>query len=86
MSIWLSYSTWETAQHHLTEAAALGAVLAAGFLLALFQLLMGLIVGGRWRQMPTGWSWSFTQKIAMVSNRGSGRTRMHRRMFKSATV
>ena len=50
--LWLSYSTWDTAQRHLTQAAILGAILGANFLLAVFLLTMGLAVGGRWREMP----------------------------------
>ena len=49
MSVWLSYSSWETAQHHFLEAAILGSILGASFLVTLFLLLMGLVAGGRWR-------------------------------------
>ena len=75
MSLWLSYSTWDTARHHLMEAAVLGALLGASFLLALFLMLMGLIAGGRWREMPRALSWSLVQKLEMVSeaNNAEGR-------------
>ena len=67
MSVWLSYSTWETAKHHMTEAAILGSFLGTSFLVALFQTVMGLTFGGRWRSMPVNVSMSFYQKLAMVS-------------------
>ena len=66
MSIWLSYSSWTTAQHHMTEAACLGAILGGSFLVALFLTVMGLTFGGRWREIPPGMSWSFYQKLAVV--------------------
>ena len=66
MSIWVSYNTWGSAKHHMTEAAVLGAILGASFLVALFQTCMGLTFGGRWRRMPRGVSWSLFQKLAMV--------------------
>ena len=68
MSLWLSYSTWDVAQQHLTEAAVLGSILAASFLVALFQLLTGLAFGGAWREMPAGISWPVLQKLEMVSD------------------
>ena len=67
MSLWLTYSTWDTAQNHLTEAAVLGSILAASFLVALFLAVMGLAVGGAWREMPAGISWPVLQKLEMVS-------------------
>ena len=66
MSLWLSYSTWDAAQQHLTEAAVLGSILAASFLVALFLASMGLIFGGAWREMPDGISWPVLQKLEMV--------------------
>lgn len=71
--LWLSYSTWDTAQRHLTEAAILGAILGASFLVAVFLLAMGLIFGGRWREMPRGLSWPLVQKLEMVGRRTNGR-------------
>ena len=66
MGVGLAYSTWETAQHHLVEAASLGAILGASFLQALFVTVLGLAFGGRYRALPRGMSWSFYQKLAMV--------------------
>ena len=66
MSAWLSYSTWETARFHMTEAAILGSFLGTSFLVALFQIVMGLTFGGRWRELPRAVSWSFYQKLGMV--------------------
>ena len=66
VSLFLSYSTWDTAQHHLIEAAVLGTLLSASFLMMLVITLVGLIIGGRWRRMPQGLSWSFGQKLEMV--------------------
>ena len=68
MSVWLSYSTWDTAQHHMLEAACLGSMLGASFLVTLFLLLMGLVAGGRWREMPRSLSWALVQKLEMVSD------------------
>ena len=65
MALWLGYSSWDTARHHLAAAAVLGAILGANFLLALSMMGMGLLVGGQWREMP-GLSWSLVQKLEMV--------------------
>ena len=68
MSIWLSYSSWETAQYHLIEAAILGSILGLSFLQAVAQLSAGLLLGGRWRGIPSGMRWSTFQKFIMVSD------------------
>ena len=62
-----AYSSWTTAQHHMAEAALLGSILGASFLLTAFLTAMGLTFGGRWREMPAGLSWAVVQKLEMVS-------------------
>ena len=63
-----AYSSWTTAQHHMAEAALLGSILGASFLLTAFLTAMGLTFGGRWREMPAGLSWAVVQKLEMVSD------------------
>ena len=41
----------------------MGALLGLNLVVAVALLAAGLVWGGPWRQMPTGWSWAFTQKL-----------------------
>ena len=68
--VWLNYKFLRgdtTARRHMTETVVLGTILGISFLFTLFLLLMGLAVGGRWREMPQSLSWSVVQKLEMVS-------------------
>ena len=65
--MWLGYGAGgDVALEHAVEAAIFGALLATSFLLAAASLAAGLWRNGSRREIPTGLTWFWLQKMEML--------------------
>ena len=59
----MSYGSWV---QHPTKAIILGSLLAGSWAVATALLVVGLVLGGAWREMPRSYSWEVVQVMEML--------------------